>query len=143
MVWFRWGCTASCGWNVRCVGVRGGAWPVFLSPCNTDSHATTATSSLARRSMRHLRMHLLSRTRRPRMHVHVSKRPNSLVILSYLTLHLSSCKTFALTFPSECLNLKRHQLAFAAQHDVLVFGCQLSLPMPLVHPFERTVVPTE
>ena len=37
MVWFRWGCTASCGWNVRCVGVRGDAWPVLLSPCNTNS----------------------------------------------------------------------------------------------------------
>ena len=36
MVWFRWGCTASCGWNVRCVGVRGDAWSVLLSPCNTD-----------------------------------------------------------------------------------------------------------
>ena len=35
MVWFRWGCTASCGWNVRCVGVRRDAWPVMLSPCNT------------------------------------------------------------------------------------------------------------
>ena len=35
MVWFRWGCTASCGWNVRCVGVQGGAWPVLLSPCTT------------------------------------------------------------------------------------------------------------
>ena len=35
MVWFRWGCTASCGWNVRCVGVRGDAWPVLLSPCVT------------------------------------------------------------------------------------------------------------
>ena len=30
MVWFRWGCTASCGWNVRCVGVRGDAWSVSL-----------------------------------------------------------------------------------------------------------------
>ena len=37
MVWFRWGCTASCGWNVRCVGVRGDAWSVMLSPCNTLS----------------------------------------------------------------------------------------------------------
>ena len=35
MVWFRCGCTASCGWNVRCVGVRGDAWSVMLSPCNT------------------------------------------------------------------------------------------------------------
>ena len=35
MVWFRWGCAASCGWIVRCVGVRGDAWPVLLSPCNT------------------------------------------------------------------------------------------------------------
>ena len=35
MVWFRWGCTASCGWNVRCVGVRGDPWSVMLSPCNT------------------------------------------------------------------------------------------------------------
>ena len=35
MVWFRWACTASCGWNVRCVGVRGDAWSVMLSPCNT------------------------------------------------------------------------------------------------------------
>ena len=35
MVWFRWGCTASCGWHVRCVGVRGDAWSVLLSPCNT------------------------------------------------------------------------------------------------------------
>ena len=35
MVWFRWGCTASCGRNVRCVGVRGDAWSVLLSPCNT------------------------------------------------------------------------------------------------------------
>ena len=38
MVWFRWGCTASCGWNVRCVGVRGDAWSVMLSPCNTSVH---------------------------------------------------------------------------------------------------------
>ena len=37
MVWFCWGCTASCGWNVRCVGVRGDAWSVMLSPCNTPS----------------------------------------------------------------------------------------------------------
>ena len=37
MVWFRWGCTASCGWNVRCVGVRGDAWSVMLSPCNTEN----------------------------------------------------------------------------------------------------------
>ena len=29
------GCTASCGWHVRCVGVRGDAWSVLLSPCNT------------------------------------------------------------------------------------------------------------
>ena len=29
-------CTASCGWNVRCVGVRGDAWSVMLSPCNTN-----------------------------------------------------------------------------------------------------------
>ena len=36
MVWFRLGYTTSCGWNVRCVGVRGSAWPVLLSPCNTD-----------------------------------------------------------------------------------------------------------
>ena len=35
MVWFRWGCTASCGWHVRCFGVRGDAWSVLLSPCNT------------------------------------------------------------------------------------------------------------
>ena len=40
MVWFRWGCTASCGWNVRCVGVRGDAWSVLLSPCNTKKSAT-------------------------------------------------------------------------------------------------------
>ena len=35
-VWFGfvWACTASCGWNVRCVGVRGDAWSVMLSPCN-------------------------------------------------------------------------------------------------------------
>ena len=30
-------CTASCGWNVRCAGVRGNAWSVMLSPCNTSS----------------------------------------------------------------------------------------------------------
>ena len=35
-VWFGVGCTASCGWNVRCVGVRGDAWSVMLSPCNTE-----------------------------------------------------------------------------------------------------------
>ena len=35
MVWFRCGCSACCGWNVRCVGVRGDAWLVLLSPCNT------------------------------------------------------------------------------------------------------------
>ena len=38
MVWFRWGCTAFCGWNVRFVGVRGDAWSVMLSPCNTLMH---------------------------------------------------------------------------------------------------------
>ena len=41
MVWFRWGCTASCGWNVRCVGVRGDAWSVMLSPCNTLTKYST------------------------------------------------------------------------------------------------------
>ena len=40
MVWFRWGCTASCGWNVRCVGVRGDTWSVMLSPCNTPTITT-------------------------------------------------------------------------------------------------------
>ena len=40
MVWFRWGCTASCSWNVRCVGVRGDAWSVMLSPCNTFAKDT-------------------------------------------------------------------------------------------------------
>ena len=29
------GCTASCGWHMRCIVVRGDAWPVLLSPCNT------------------------------------------------------------------------------------------------------------
>ena len=42
MVWFRWGCTASCGWNVRCVGVRGDAWPV-LRWCYTPPHCMLAS----------------------------------------------------------------------------------------------------
>ena len=45
MVWFRWGCPASCGWKVRCVGVRGDAWPVLLSPCNTH-HTAAGTPSV-------------------------------------------------------------------------------------------------
>ena len=40
-VWFGVGCTASCGWNVRCVGVRGDAWSVMLSPCNTYKLCTS------------------------------------------------------------------------------------------------------
>ena len=32
---------ASCGWHVRCVGVRGDAWSVMLSPCNTDQAPST------------------------------------------------------------------------------------------------------
>ena len=32
-------CTASCGWHMRCIVVRGDAWPLLLSPCNT--HAQT------------------------------------------------------------------------------------------------------
>ena len=35
MTWFRSGCTASCGWHMCCIVVRGDAWPVLLSPCNT------------------------------------------------------------------------------------------------------------
>ena len=48
-MWFRWGCTASCGWHVRCVGVRGNAWSVLLSPCNTlngDKHVPHARVKL-------------------------------------------------------------------------------------------------
>ena len=37
-VWFGFVRAASCGWNVRRVGVRGDAWPVLLSPCNTIIH---------------------------------------------------------------------------------------------------------
>ena len=35
MGWYRWVCTASCGWHMRCIVVRGDAWPLLLSPCNT------------------------------------------------------------------------------------------------------------
>ena len=35
MVWFRWVCTASCDWHMRCTVGRGDAWPLLLSPCNT------------------------------------------------------------------------------------------------------------
>ena len=36
MIWFCWGCTASCGWHMRCIVIRGDAWLVLLSPCNTN-----------------------------------------------------------------------------------------------------------
>ena len=42
-----WGCTASCGWNVRCVGVRGDAWSVMLSPCNTHKASQPAEGVIA------------------------------------------------------------------------------------------------
>ena len=48
--------TASCGWNVRCVGVRGDAWPVLLSPCNTCTSCVhrnkgNAASGVTRRKL--------------------------------------------------------------------------------------------
>ena len=46
-VWFGVGCTASCGWSVRCVGFRGDAWSVMLSPCNTLQAAQVGPSSSA------------------------------------------------------------------------------------------------
>ena len=70
MVWFRWGCTASCGKNVRCVG-GGNAWSVLPSPCNTnpmqsasrrDSHThpdsaqTRHTTSIATNSAPYTRL---------------------------------------------------------------------------------------
>ena len=62
-------------------GVFVGEW-LFVHCVASPFHSFVTTSS-----------YLLSWTRRASMHM--SKRPNSWVILSYLTLHLSSCNTFA------------------------------------------------
>ena len=35
LAWFGSVCTASCGCHVHCIVVRGDAWPMLLSPCNT------------------------------------------------------------------------------------------------------------
>ena len=42
MIWFCWGCTASCGWHMRCIVIRGDAWLVLHSPCNTQGTSTVS-----------------------------------------------------------------------------------------------------
>ena len=43
-------CHTCFGWNVRCVGVRGDAWSVMLSPCNTHVSGLLPSLTVPRRS---------------------------------------------------------------------------------------------